>query len=207
MFRWLAEQEADVVCLQETKAQEHQLERRTTVRPPGYHCYLLRRRGRATPASRIYARRKPDEVLRRLRLDEFDREGRYLEAQFGNLSRGLAVPAVRLVGRAAAGLQVPLPRGFMPHLRALKRSGAHYILCGDWNIAHSQIDLRNWRGNQKNSGFLPEERAWLDQLFGDVGYVDALPRGATRSPSSTPGGPTAARPGRRTSAGASTTRS
>jgi exodeoxyribonuclease-3 len=63
---------------------------------------------------------------------------------------------------------------FMPHLRALRRRRRNYVICGDWNIAHKQIDLRNWRSNQKNSGFLPEERAWLDELFEDVAYVDAF---------------------------------
>jgi exodeoxyribonuclease-3 len=63
---------------------------------------------------------------------------------------------------------------FMPYLRSLKRKRRDFILCGDWNIAHKQIDLRNWRANQKHSGFLPEERAWLDELFGDVRYVDAF---------------------------------
>jgi exodeoxyribonuclease-3 len=64
--------------------------------------------------------------------------------------------------------------GFMPHLKSLKRRRRDYVLCGDWNIAHKEIDLKNWRSNQKNSGFLPEERAWLDRLFGDLRYVDAF---------------------------------
>jgi exodeoxyribonuclease-3 len=62
----------------------------------------------------------------------------------------------------------------MPHLQKLKRRKQDYILCGDWNIAHREIDLRNWKSNQKNSGFLPEERAWLDELFGPTGFVDAF---------------------------------
>jgi exodeoxyribonuclease-3 len=62
----------------------------------------------------------------------------------------------------------------MPHLKALKRRRREYVLCGDWNIAHKEIDLKNWRSNRKNSGFLPEERAWLDALFGDLRYVDAF---------------------------------
>jgi exodeoxyribonuclease-3 len=65
---------------------------------------------------------------------------------------------------------------FMPHLRALRRRRRPYILCGDWNIAHREIDLKNWKSNQKNSGFLPHERAWLDELFDEVGFVDAFRR-------------------------------
>jgi exodeoxyribonuclease-3 len=63
---------------------------------------------------------------------------------------------------------------FMPWMKGLKRKRREFVLCGDWNIAHKPIDLKNWKSNQKNSGFLPEERAWLDQLFDDVGYVDAF---------------------------------
>jgi exodeoxyribonuclease-3 len=62
----------------------------------------------------------------------------------------------------------------MPHLKKLHRSRRQYILCGDWNIAHRQVDLKNWRGNQKNSGFLPEERAWMDELFGKARFADAF---------------------------------
>jgi len=63
---------------------------------------------------------------------------------------------------------------FLPHLERLRRRRRQYVLCGDWNIAHRPIDLKNWRSNQKNSGFLPQERAWLDRLFGEIGYVDGF---------------------------------
>jgi exodeoxyribonuclease-3 len=61
---------------------------------------------------------------------------------------------------------------FMPHLIELRRSGREIVLCGDVNIAHHEVDLKNWKGNLKNSGFLPEERAWLTRLFNEIGYVD-----------------------------------
>ena len=63
---------------------------------------------------------------------------------------------------------------FLPHLRTLFASGREVLLCGDWNIAHTEKDLKNWRGNRKNSGFLPEERAWLTEVFGKVGFVDVF---------------------------------
>jgi len=63
---------------------------------------------------------------------------------------------------------------FLPHLQELRASGREVIVCGDWNIAHKEIDLKNWRGNKKNSGFLPEERNWLTQLFDEVGFVDVF---------------------------------
>jgi len=63
---------------------------------------------------------------------------------------------------------------FLPKLKSMGKSKRKYILCGDWNIAHKEIDLKNWRGNQKNSGFLPEEREWMDVVFGKTGLVDAF---------------------------------
>jgi len=63
---------------------------------------------------------------------------------------------------------------FMHHLKSLKRRKREYIICGDWNIAHKEIDLKNWKGNKKNSGFLPEERAWLDDLFYKENYIDVF---------------------------------
>jgi len=173
LFPWLATQNADVVCLQETRAHEHQLQGHEC-ELPGYltHFYAAERLGYAGVA--VLSRRKPDRVVRGFKVDEFDREGRYLELRFDQLSViSLYLPS----GSAGPERQASKFRfleAFMPHLRRLKRSKREYILCGDWNIAHKQIDLRNWKSNQKNSGFLPEERAWMDQLLGVEGYIDAF---------------------------------
>jgi exodeoxyribonuclease-3 len=173
LFPWLAQQDADVVCLQETRALEHQwTDHQESL--PGYlnHLYAAERPGYAGVA--MLSRREPDRVLRGFKIDEFDREGRYLELQFGALSViSLYLPS----GSAGPERQASKFRfleAFMPHLRQLKRSKREYILCGDWNIAHKQIDLKNWRSNQKNSGFLPEERAWMDRLLDEEGYIDAF---------------------------------
>jgi exodeoxyribonuclease-3 len=172
-FDWLATQKADVICLQETKAQEHQLAGHA-VDLAGYHRHFhdAGRKGYAGVA--LYSRREPDDIVRGFGVPEFDGEGRYLEARFGKLSVvSLYLPS----GSAGPERQASKFRFlevFMPHLLALKRRRRDYILCGDWNIAHKEIDLRNWRSNQKNSGFLPEERAWLDRLFGAERFVDAF---------------------------------
>jgi exodeoxyribonuclease-3 len=63
---------------------------------------------------------------------------------------------------------------FIGYLQSLLRKRREFIICGDWNIAHKKIDIKNWKGNQKNSGFLPEERAWMDTLFDEIGYIDAF---------------------------------
>jgi exodeoxyribonuclease-3 len=173
VFDWLATTGADAICLQETKSQEHQLEGHGCVLD-GYSCHFhdAQRPGYAGVA--IYTRRKPDRVVKGIKVEEFDDEGRYIEAQFGDLSVvSLYLPS----GSAGPHRQESKFRflaAFQPFLARLKRRDRRYILCGDWNIAHRQIDLKNWRSNQKNSGFLPEERAWMDELFEHAGYVDAF---------------------------------
>jgi exodeoxyribonuclease-3 len=171
-FEWMARQKPDVVCIQETKAQVHQLED-PVFRPDGYHCAYLDAEKKGYSGVAIYSRRRPDRVIRGLGWDEFDCEARYLEAQFGQLSVvSLYLPS----GSSSEERQAAKFRFldlFMPYLKKLKGKRREYILCGDWNIAHKEIDLKNWKANQKNSGFLPEERAWMDQLFAE-GYVDAF---------------------------------
>jgi exodeoxyribonuclease-3 len=173
LFRWLARQRADFICLQETKAQEHQLAEHD-VQLPGYHAFFhdAQRKGYAGVA--LYTRHKPQRLLKGFGVGEFDGEGRYLEAQVGDLSVvSLYLPSGS-AGPERQAAKFRFLEAFTPHLARLRRRRRHYILSGDWNIAHRAIDLRNWRANQKNSGFLPEERAWMDQLFGPAGYVDAF---------------------------------
>jgi exodeoxyribonuclease-3 len=173
LFQWLPAQGADVVCLQETKAQEHQLED-AIFRPAGYHCRYFDAERKGYSGVAVFSRRKPDRVIRGMGVAEFDQEGRYLEFQFGRLSVvSLYLPS----GSAGPERQASKFRfleAFLPYLKKLGRRSRDYVLCGDFNIAHQPIDLKNWRSNQKNSGFLPEERAWLDRVFGELRWVDAF---------------------------------
>lgn len=172
-YEWLPRQRADVICLQETKCQEHQLAGRE-FRPRGYHVLYFDARRPGYSGTAIYAKREPDKVIRGFGVAEFDNEARYLEARFGNLSVvSLYLPSGS-AGPERQASKFRFLKAFMPHLQGLRRKRRDYVLCGDWNIAHRQIDLRNWRSNQKNSGFLPEERAWMDELFGRAKYVDAF---------------------------------
>ncbi len=173
-FDWIKKQKADVVCIQETKAQIHQLEDNPVFFPKGYFCYYVDAIKKGYSGVAIYSKHEPKKVIRKYGDEEFDNEGRYLELQFENLAViSLYAPS----GSSSDERQEAKFRfmnTFMKHLISLKRRKKEYIICGDWNIAHKEIDLKNWRGNQKNSGFLPEERAWLDKLFDDVGYVDVF---------------------------------
>tara|TARA_R110002050_G_scaffold268113_1_gene410053 strand:- start:109415 stop:110197 length:783 start_codon:yes stop_codon:yes gene_type:complete len=172
-FDWLKLAQADVVCVQETKAQIDQLSDEV-YHPAGYSCFYHDAEKKGYSGVALYCRHKPDEVITGMGHDDFDSEGRYIEAKFGNLSViSLYMPS----GSSKEERQVFKYRCMdymMTRLDEMKASGRDYIICGDWNIAHKNEDIRNWKGNQKNSGFLPEERAWLDTLFDDAGFVDGF---------------------------------
>jgi exodeoxyribonuclease-3 len=173
-FDWFAVQDADVLCVQETKAQEHQL-RSDAFLPQGYAAHF---RDASTTKGysgvAIYARREPDEVRTALGWAEFDEEGRYLEARFGNLSVvSLYVPSGSS-GELRQQFKFRAMDWLLPIFDQWLASGRDYVLCGDWNIVHTRNDIRNWSSNQKNSGCLPEERAWLDLLLRERGWVDSF---------------------------------
>lgn len=173
LFRWLRRQRADFICLQETRSQEHQLAGHD-VGLRGYQRFFCDAERKGYAGVALYSRHRPDRVVRGFGVDEFDGEGRYLEVQVGALSVvSLYLPSGS-AGPERQAAKFRFLEAFTPHLARLRRRRRNYILSGDWNIAHRPIDLRNWRANQKNSGFLPEERAWMDQLFGPAGYVDAF---------------------------------
>ena len=168
---WVTKQKPDFVCMQELKAQSDDLED-AILNPDGLNGFFHHAEKKGYSGCGIYTPHKPDEVLYGFGNEEFDAEGRYVEARFKKLSiLSVYMPS----GSSSPERQEAKYRylaAFLPHLIELKKSGREIILCGDVNIAHKEIDLKNWKGNVKNSGFLPEERAWLTNLFDKVGYVD-----------------------------------
>ena len=107
--------------------------------------------------------------------DDMNSEGRIIQADFGDLSvLSIYLPSGSSKEERQALKMEFIYERFLPHLKDLQKDGRKYIICGDWNIAHKKIDLKNWRSNQKNSGFLPEERAWLDILYDEVGFIDSF---------------------------------
>jgi exodeoxyribonuclease-3 len=172
-FTWLAQQDADVVCIQETKAQLHQLDERKYF-PPGYHCYYHDAEKKGYSGVALYTRQPPQQVHYGLGWQDFDREGRWLEIRFDTLCVvSLYLPSGSS-GDVRQQFKFDLMERLLPHLQALRDSGRDYVICGDWNIAHKAIDIKNWRGNLKNSGFLPEERAWLERLFTVEQFIDTF---------------------------------
>jgi exodeoxyribonuclease-3 len=171
LFDWLPKQQADVLCLQEIKATPEDLGD-PVFTPEGWHVHYRSALRKGYSGVAVYSRKAPNAVLTTLGNDEFDDEGRYLELRFGDLSVvSLYLPS----GSAGPERQASKDRFlefFLPKLREMMGAGRSYVLCGDLNIAHQNRDLKNWRSNQKNSGFLPHERAWMTQVQQDVGWVD-----------------------------------
>jgi exodeoxyribonuclease-3 len=172
-FRWLSRQRADVVCIQETKAQEHQLDN-AMFYPKPFHCYYFDAVKKGYSGTAIFARQQPDKVTTGLGWQDCDDEGRWIRADFGKLS----VVSFYLPSGSASEARQARKLRFMDHLmqelRRMRRQRREFIICGDWNTVHREIDIRNFRSNQKNSGCTPRERAWMDTLLGRTGYVDAF---------------------------------
>ena len=175
LFRWLRREEPDVVCLQEVKADEVDIPEALRF-PPGLHGFFHCAQRRGYSGTALYAAKEPRAVRLGFGVPEFDAEGRYVEAEF----RDVTVISVYFPsGSSGPERQASKYRflaAFEPHLAQLRASGREVVFCGDVNIAHKEIDLRNWRSNQKNSGFLPQERAWLTQVFERGGWVDVFRR-------------------------------
>ena len=175
MFAWLEKQDADIVCMQELKAQAADMTREM-LQPDDLFGYFHYAEKKGYSGVGIYSKRQPDAIIEGLGMPDIDAEGRYIEARFGNLSVvSLYLPSGSS-GEERQAVKFYVMERFLPHLAALKASGREVVICGDWNIAHKEADLKNWRGNRKNSGFLPEERAWLSKVFDELGWVDVFRR-------------------------------
>ena len=173
--QWLARRRADVVCMQEIKAQEQDLGK-AMLAPKGFHGYFNCAEKKGYSGVAMYCRAKPDKVELGFGSRDFDPEGRFLRADYDALS---VISVYLPSGSSSEERQQAKFRfldEFLPRLQALKTEGREIVLCGDWNIAHKEIDLKNSRANRNNSGFLPEERAWLTDVFDQVGWVDAFRR-------------------------------
>ncbi len=174
-FEWLARQKADVFCVQEIKAQADDmvpgfLAPRTGGSHMHGHFHYAEKKGYS--GAGVYSRAAPSKVRIGFGSREFDAEGRYVEADFGDTSVISVYQPSGSSGPERQAAKFRFLAEFLPHLQALKNSGREFVICGDFNIAHREIDLKNWKSNQKNSGFLPAERAWLTRVFDEIGVVD-----------------------------------
>ena len=172
-FDWLESVNADVICIQETKAQEAQLQD-DLFKPAGYFRAFHDAQKKGYSGVAIYSKIEPRKVIKGLGWDDIDAEGRYIEFQFDKLSVVSLYMHSGSSGEERQAIKFDFMERFKVYLQSLRRKRREYIICGDWNIVHREIDIKNWKSNQKNSGCLPEERAWLDSLFTELGYVDAF---------------------------------
>lgn len=171
---WLAAHRPDCICVQEVKAQAPDVAGRfETLAGLQGHFHFAEKKGYS--GTGVYTRQAPTEVITGFGSPEFDAEGRYTELRFDTRSRRFSIISAYFPsGSSGPERQEAKFRfldAFFPHLMALKAQ-REFILCGDVNIAHQEKDLKNWRSNQKNSGFLPEERAWMTRLLTEGGLVD-----------------------------------
>ncbi len=172
-YEWLAAQQADVVCIQETKAQVEQLSD-PMFSPAGYHCEYADAVKKGYSGTAIYSRVKPRAVQAGLDWPDIDMEGRWLQYDFDNISIvSLYLPS-GTSGDQRQDVKYQVMDYLTPRLLRMSRDKREWIICGDWNIVHTEKDIKNWKSNQKNSGCLPQERAWLDRVFGELGMVDAF---------------------------------
>lgn len=175
-FDWMGRQKADAVGVQELKAQADVVESKfPSCEGLTGHFHYAEKKGYSGVG--LYTREAPSDVVTGLGIAEFDREGRWIEKRFDKPGRKLSLISVYFPSGTSGEERQQVKFRFLdaiyPHLMALKAE-REFILVADVNIAHKEIDLKNWRGNQKNSGFLPEERAWLTRLFDEGGVVDVF---------------------------------
>ncbi|MBB0245951.1 exodeoxyribonuclease III [Streptomyces alkaliphilus] len=175
---WLAGTDADVVCLQEVRAEPEQLAPEV-LNPEGWHAHWAPAAAKGRAGVAVLSRTAPDAVRIGFGSAGFDASGRWLEVDLPDVTVvSLYLPS----GEVDTDRQEEKERfmaELLPHLVDLRKrsadEGREVLVCGDWNIAHREADLRNWRANRKKAGFLPEERAWLDRVLGDEGgYTDVV---------------------------------
>lgn len=174
---WVLAEKPDVLCLQETKVQLA-VETRLQTLLPGYQCFFSDAVKKGYSGTAIYTRHTPDRVVNQLGWPHADDEGRYVHIELGPM----VIASLYLPSGTTGDVRQTVKFDFMEqyfnrHLKPMHNAEhAHkkWILTGDWNIAHREIDIKNWRGNLKSSGFLPEERAWISHLFDEQYLVDAF---------------------------------
>ena len=170
-YPWLEKQNADVICLQETRIQQHQLTEQM-LKPKGMHSFFNCAERPGYSGVAIYSKQKPTRVHLGIGWGPFDAEGRMIRLDFGQTSViSLYLPS----GSSKDSRQVfkyQCMDKIKEYMDSIAKTRRKVVICGDWNIAHTEKDLKNWRGNKKNSGFLPEERAWMTSLFSENKWHD-----------------------------------
>lgn len=171
-FDWVKTKNADFICLQETRIQDIQLNERL-FNLPGYSSYFVHAKKNGYSGVAIYTKTKPQKIIKGLNIPCIDEEGRYLQLDFAKFKLVNVYVPSGTSGDVRQKFKYDFLKIYQKILCKQIKEPLPYIICGDFNIAHKNIDIKNWKSNQKHSGFLPAERAWLDLIFDQIGFVDA----------------------------------
>lgn len=178
-LNWFERENADIVCLQETKANIEQLDQELH-HPLGYHSYWHSAEKAGYSGTAIYSRTEPLSVKEGIGTPEIDREGRVLVAEYKDFTLLNCYFPNSQRDHARLGYKLSFCDEILKACEKLRGAGKNVVICGDFNIAHQEIDLRNPKSNEDNAGFLPEERAWMTQFL-SAGYADVF-REQVRAP-------------------------
>jgi len=174
LYEWLADQDADIVCLQDLRALEHELDN-DVFHPEGYFAYFFDSGVKHYNGVAIYAKRQPKALIYGLGFASgVDMEGRYLQVDYENLSVGSLLAPSAFSEMESQEVKIQFYDDFQSLLHKITRKRRNFIFCGNWAMAHKRIDVENWSANSDQSGFLGHEQQWMNQLFSQLGYVDAF---------------------------------
>ena len=173
LFKWLRKQKSDCICLQEVRALDNQIQgEKYSLHGYDRHMSVADKKGYSGVA--IYSKKNVIRVKDKIGSDKFDREGRFIEVEYDNCYVSSVYFPSGSSGDERQKQKYIFMDIFEKYLKKIKSRTKPSIICGDWNIVHKEIDIKNWKSNQKNSGCLPKERAWLDKIFDDLGYIDTF---------------------------------
>ncbi len=174
LYQWLSDQDADIICLQDLRALEYELDD-----PPfqmdGYNTYFFDSGVKHYNGVAIYTREIPKALIYGLGFASgVDMEGRYLQVDFERLSVGSLLAPSASAETESQEVKIKFFDDLQAHMEKITRKRRDFIFCGNWAMVHKPKDVQNWEENQHASGALPHERQWLDQVFQQIGYVDAF---------------------------------
>lgn len=182
LFDWLASQDADMICLQDLRAQESEVVDREEFNLPDYFTYYFDSPKPHTNGVAIYTRQAPKAIVFGFGLPCCeDMDGRYLQADFDTISIGSLIAPAGSLGERSQEVKDLFFRELQSHLEKITRKKRKYIICGNWQIARGEIDVEHPHLHHTESGYLPHERQWLDQIFDEIGYADAFRHGNSDS--------------------------
>lgn len=173
-LQWLEKESPDVICLQETKAQEDQIPT-MDFNMEGYkYCYYFSAQKKGYSGVAILCKQKPDNIVKGMGIEKYDNEGRMIRCDFGSLSILSVYHPAGVSGDERQAFKMGWLEDFEHYISELRKQREELIICGDYNICHEAIDIHDPKGNANHSGFLPEERAWIDGFIKQSGFVDSF---------------------------------